>query len=100
VNIPEIPEGKFDYFFGRATGRQHNLARTNQNAFQMKRIGVPDSQIRQKGMLCCETIWSRQLITPAMFCMRLKIRMAFSRYVNLYFRDRLVNLRSFRQLGM
>lgn len=38
-----IPEGKFDYFFGRATGRQHNLARTNQNAFQMKRLGVPDT---------------------------------------------------------
>lgn len=38
-----VQEGKFDYLFGRATGRQHNLARTNQNALQMKRLGVPDT---------------------------------------------------------
>ena len=37
-----VPGGKLDYLFGRASGRQHNLARTNQNALQMKRLGVPD----------------------------------------------------------
>jgi hypothetical protein len=38
-----VEQGKFDYLFGRTTGRQHNLARSNQNALQMKRLGVPDT---------------------------------------------------------
>lgn len=38
----DIPESKLDYLFGRASGRLHNLARTNQNALQMKRLGIPD----------------------------------------------------------
>ena len=39
----QIDDKKFDYLFGRATGRQHNLARTNQNALEMKRLGIPDT---------------------------------------------------------
>lgn len=39
-----IDEGKFAYLFGRASGRQHNMARANQNAFQMKRLGVTDDE--------------------------------------------------------
>jgi hypothetical protein len=41
-----IAEGKFDYLFGKAKGTKnaaHNLPRTNQNAMQMKRLGVPDT---------------------------------------------------------
>jgi hypothetical protein len=39
----EINDSKFDYLFGRASGNEHNLARTNQNALQMKRLGIPDT---------------------------------------------------------
>jgi filamentous hemagglutinin len=39
----QIDNKKFDYLFGRATGREHNLARTNQNALEMKRLGIPDT---------------------------------------------------------
>ena len=39
-----IESGKFDYLFGRATGRPHNIARSNQNALQMSRLGVPDNE--------------------------------------------------------
>jgi len=46
----DIPRGKIDYLFGRASGRQHNLARTSQNALQMKRLGVPDTA-RGHGLL-------------------------------------------------
>jgi filamentous hemagglutinin len=43
VTVSQIDDKKFDYLFGRATGREHNLARTNQNASEMKRLGVPDT---------------------------------------------------------
>lgn len=41
--VSQIDGKKFDCLFGRATGREHNLARTNQNALEMKRLGVPDT---------------------------------------------------------
>jgi filamentous hemagglutinin len=44
----DIPKGKIDYLFGRASGREHNLARTNQNAMQMKRLGIPDTPFGHK----------------------------------------------------
>jgi filamentous hemagglutinin len=40
-----ISDGKFDYIFGNARGiknASHNLPRTRQNAFQMKRLGLVD----------------------------------------------------------
>jgi filamentous hemagglutinin len=44
----QIEEGKLDYLFGKATGKgsldpSHTLTRTNQNALQMKRLGVHDT---------------------------------------------------------
>jgi filamentous hemagglutinin len=39
----QIDDKKFDYLFGRATGHEHNLARTNQNSLEMKRLGIPDT---------------------------------------------------------
>ncbi len=41
-----IDPGKFDYLFGKAQGAEnlaHNAPRTNQNALQMKRLGVADN---------------------------------------------------------
>jgi len=38
-----IEDGKFDYLFGRASGRAHNIDRAAENAVQMKRIGIQDS---------------------------------------------------------
>ncbi len=40
-----IPKGKLDYLFGRATGRQHNIDRSHQNAAQMKRLGIDDNPV-------------------------------------------------------
>ena len=39
----EIPPGKFDYLFGRSVSNEHNAARSNQLALEMKRLGVPDT---------------------------------------------------------
>ena len=39
----QVDAGKFDYLFGRGSGRAHNVARTNQNALQMQRLGIPDT---------------------------------------------------------
>lgn len=41
----EIPSGKFDYIFGRVDSSSHNAARSNQLALEMKRLGVPDTQV-------------------------------------------------------
>jgi hypothetical protein len=49
----QIDGKKFDYLFGRATGRQHNLDRTNQNALEMKRL---ECRIRPKGTPCSARI--------------------------------------------
>jgi hypothetical protein len=38
-----ISDSKLDYVFGRATGREHNLMRTAQNAQQMARLGIHDT---------------------------------------------------------
>jgi hypothetical protein len=38
-----VDEGKLDYIFGRATGRDHNIKRTQQNAAQMARLGIYDT---------------------------------------------------------
>jgi RHS repeat-associated protein len=38
-----VPPAKFKYFFGLATGRDHNLERSNQNALQMGRLGLFDN---------------------------------------------------------
>ena len=38
-----IPESKYSYLFGDATGSQHNLDRSNGLALQMKRLGVLDT---------------------------------------------------------
>ncbi|HVB21156.1 MAG TPA: hypothetical protein VNG51_04340 [Ktedonobacteraceae bacterium] len=38
-----IDNNKFRYIFGKATGRQHNLDRSNGMALQMKRLGVLDN---------------------------------------------------------
>jgi filamentous hemagglutinin len=40
-----IESGKIeDFLFGRASGNAHNVARTNQNALQMSRLGIPDTE--------------------------------------------------------
>ncbi len=39
----DIPKSKLDYLFGRASGNMHNVARTNQNALQMKWLGITDT---------------------------------------------------------
>ncbi len=44
----EIAPGKFDYLFGRVTSSEHNAARSNQLALEMKRLGVPDTAVGQK----------------------------------------------------
>ncbi|MCB9751774.1 MAG: RHS repeat-associated core domain-containing protein [Myxococcales bacterium] len=38
-----VPSKKFNYLFGRATGRTHNIERSKQNLGQMRRLGVPDN---------------------------------------------------------
>ncbi|WP_375058617.1 hypothetical protein [Zobellella sp. DQSA1] len=38
-----IAPGKFDYLFGRVSSNAHNAARSNQLAFEMQRLGVPDT---------------------------------------------------------
>lgn len=38
-----LPEDKFKYFFGEATGSEHNLARSNELALQMKTLGVSNT---------------------------------------------------------
>ncbi len=38
-----IEAGKFDYLFGRVAPDAHNTPRANENALQMKRLGVPDT---------------------------------------------------------
>jgi hypothetical protein len=44
----EIPPGKFDYLFGRSVSNEHNAARSNQLALEMKRLGVPDTPSGQQ----------------------------------------------------
>ena len=39
----QIDAKKFDYLFGRAGGRDHNIDRTKQNVAEMKRLGIPDN---------------------------------------------------------
>ena len=36
---------KADYAFGKATGNSHTLDRTNQNALQLKKIGINDTAV-------------------------------------------------------
>lgn len=44
ISIPvEIASGKFDYMCGRVASNSHNVARSNQLALEMKRLGVPDT---------------------------------------------------------
>jgi len=38
-----LPEDKFKYLFGEATGGEHTLTRTNELALQMKMLGVSDT---------------------------------------------------------
>jgi filamentous hemagglutinin len=44
----EIPPGKFSYLFGRSVSNEHNAARSNQLALEMKRLGVPDTPSGQQ----------------------------------------------------
>lgn len=44
INV-EIRSGKFDYLFGRVDSGTHNAARSNQLALEMKRLGVPDTDV-------------------------------------------------------
>jgi RHS repeat-associated protein len=41
---------KLEYLYGRATGREHNLQRTNQMLELMNRIGIPDTPLNRQGM--------------------------------------------------
>jgi len=42
-----IDPGKIGYLFGQASGRAHNIARANQNALQMKRLGATPASMRE-----------------------------------------------------
>ena len=42
-----IDGGKLGYLFGKASGRQHNIARAAQNALQMKRLGATPGEIAE-----------------------------------------------------
>jgi hypothetical protein len=41
---------KLEYLYGRATGREHNLQRTNQMLELMNRIEIPDTPLNRQGM--------------------------------------------------
>lgn len=49
-----IPEGKFDYFFGRVTSGEHNTSRSLQNKQQLESIGIHDTP--QGRQILTETI--------------------------------------------
>jgi RHS repeat-associated protein len=61
----QLPTAKFRYLFGQASGRQHNLDRTNQNALQMSRLGVHDTTAGQKLL---ESHLFRVAQTPSSMC--------------------------------
>ncbi|WP_161963575.1 VENN motif pre-toxin domain-containing protein, partial [Xanthomonas arboricola] len=43
AGLVEVAPGKFDYIFGRVASNPHNAARSNQLAFEMKRLGIHDN---------------------------------------------------------